>query len=131
MKDQTKKWLEYADENLRSAKVLLESELFNPCLQNVQQAVEKMLKAVLAESAIKIKKTHSINELVLILAEKGMNVDIEEDERDLIDSIYLPSKYPIGGILPDFEPDMKTCRQCVSVAEHVRDSITSYLSKNS
>ena len=123
MRDQTKKWLEYADENLRSAKVLLESELFNPCLQNVQQAVEKMLKAVLTESAIKIKKTHSINELVTILVENGKKFDIEEDERDLIDSIYLPSKYPIGGILPDFEPDMKTCRQCVTIADRLRESV--------
>ena len=57
MKDQTKKWLEYADENLQSAKVLLESELFNPCLQNVQQSVEKMLKAVLVELGIKITQT--------------------------------------------------------------------------
>jgi len=131
MKDQTKKWLEYADENLRSAKVLLESELFNPCLQNVQQAIEKMLKAVLAESGIKIKKTHSINELVTIITENGMEVDIEEDERDLIDSIYLPSKYPIGGILPDFEADMQTCRQCVSISERLRDSVISFLTKDS
>jgi HEPN domain-containing protein len=131
MKDQTKKWLEYADENLRSAKVLLESELFNPCLQNVQQSVEKMLKAVLAELGVKIKKTHSINELVIILAEKGIKVDIQEDERDLIDSIYLPSKYPIGGILPDFDPDMQTCKQCVAVAERVRDSVRSFISRDS
>jgi HEPN domain-containing protein len=41
MKDETKKWLEYADENLRSAGLLLGSDLFNPYLQNVQQAVEK------------------------------------------------------------------------------------------
>jgi HEPN domain-containing protein len=131
MKDQTKKWLEYADENLRSAKVLLESELFNPCLQNVQQTVEKMLKAILVESGIKIKKTHSINELVTILAENGIEVGIQEDERDLIDSIYLPSKYPIGGILPDFQPDMQICRQYVAVAERLRDSVTSFLSKDS
>jgi HEPN domain-containing protein len=131
MKDQTKKWLEYADENLQSAKVLLESELFNPCLQNVQQAVEKMLKALLVESGIKVKKTHSINELVTILGENGMKVDIEEDDRDLIDSIYLPSKYPVGGILPDFEPDMQTCRQCVAVAVRIRDSVICFLSKGS
>ena len=130
MKDPTKKWLEYADENLRSAKVLLDNELFNPCLQNVQQAVEKMLKAVLSESGIKIKKTHSINELVTILAENGMKVRIEEDERDLIDSIYLPSKYPVGGILPDFEPDMQTCVQSVAIAERVRGSISGLLSKS-
>ena len=76
MKDETKKWLEYADENLRSARLLLDSELFNPCLQNVQQAVEKMLKALLMESTKKIKKTHSINELVNILDKHGLNVDM-------------------------------------------------------
>lgn len=128
MKDETKKWLGYAEENLRSAKVLLDSELFNPCLQNAQQAVEKMLKAVLVESATKLKKTHSINELVIILAKKGLDVDITEDECDLLDSIYLPSKYPIGGILPDFEPDMQTCRKCVALADRVWDSVTNLLS---
>ncbi len=128
MKDETKKWLEYADENFRSARLLLDSELFNPCLQNVQQAVEKMLKAVLVELATKLKKTHSINELVTILAENGLKVDITEDERDLLDSIYLPSKYPLGSILPDFEPDLQTCRKCVALAERVWDSVTNLLS---
>ena len=47
MKDETKRWLYFAEENLRSAKILLESSIFNPTLQNVQQAVEKMLKAAL------------------------------------------------------------------------------------
>ena len=127
MKNETKKWLEYADENLRSARLLLDSELFNPCLQNVQQAVEKMLKALLVESATKIKKTHSINELVSLLAENGLNVDITEDDCDLLDSIYLPSKYPLGSILPDFEPDLQTCKKCIDVAERVWDSVTDLL----
>ena len=43
MKDETKKWLDYADDNLRSSKILLESSLYNTTLQNVQQAVEKTL----------------------------------------------------------------------------------------
>jgi HEPN domain-containing protein len=125
MKEQTKTWLKYADENLQSAKILLESDLFNPCLQNMQQAIEKMLKAVLVETGIKIKKTHSINELIAILAENNVEIDIEEDERDLIDSIYLPSKYPVGSVLPDFEPDEKVCRQCVAIAERLRESVHS------
>ena len=127
MKDETKQWLEYADENLMSAKVLLDNKLFNPCLQNAQQAVEKMLKAVLVELSIKFKKTHSINELVMMLAENRLDIDLAEEECELLDSIYLPSKYPLGSILPDFEPDEQTCRDCIAMAERVRESVLALL----
>ena len=60
MNDETKKWLEYTDENLASAKVLLDGKLYNPCLQNVQQAVEKMLKACLVESQAK-SRGHTVS----------------------------------------------------------------------
>jgi HEPN domain-containing protein len=129
MKDETKKWLDYADENLQSANVLLDNKLFNPCLQNIQQAVEKMLKALLIESAIKLKKTHSINELIRILSENGLKIDITEDQCDLLDSIYLPSKYPFGSVLPYFEPDLQICRKCMAVAERVKSSVESILSR--
>ena len=63
MKDESKIWLDYAQENLKSAEVLLNSELFNPCLQNVQQSIEKALKSILIEKSTKLKRTHSINDL--------------------------------------------------------------------
>jgi len=47
MSDEAGTWLRYTEENLRSARLLLEHGLLNPCLQNAQQAVEKSLKAVL------------------------------------------------------------------------------------
>lgn len=127
MKDETKKWLEYAYENLASAKVLLESELFNPCLQNAQQTVEKMLKALLIEFSIKFKKTHSINQLVTMLAENHLDIDLTEEQQELLDSIYLPSKYPFGSVLPDFEPDEQICKNCIAIAELVRESVLSLL----
>jgi len=127
MKDETKQWLKYADENLMSAKVLLDNMLFNPCLQNAQQAVEKMLKAVLVELSIKFKKTHSTNELVMMLAENRLDINLAEEECELLDSIYLPSKYPLGSILPDFEPDEQTCRDCIAMAERVRESVLALL----
>ncbi len=122
MKDETKNWLEYGDENLKSAKVLLDNKLFNPCLQNAQQAVEKMLKAVLVEFSIKFKKTHSTNELVMMLAENHLDINLAEEDRELLDSIYLPSKYPLGSILPDFEPDDQICKNCIAIAERVKES---------
>jgi len=127
MKGETKQWLKYADENLRSAKVLLDNKLFNPCLQNAQQAVEKMLKALLVEFPVKFKKTHSINELVMLLAENHLDINLAEEERELLDSIYLPSKYPLGSILPDFEPDDQICKNCIAIAERVKESVLALL----
>jgi len=63
MKDETKNWLDYAAENIESSRILLYSNLFNSCLQNVQQCVEKLLKAVLVELSAKLVKTHSISRL--------------------------------------------------------------------
>ncbi|MBL7067342.1 MAG: HEPN domain-containing protein [Candidatus Marinimicrobia bacterium] len=53
MKDETKTWLDYSKENLESSKILIKRKLFNPCLQNIQQSIEKALKAILIEQTIK------------------------------------------------------------------------------
>jgi len=127
MKDETKRWLEYGDDNLKSAKMLLNSGLFNPCLQNAQQAVEKMLKAILVEFSIKFKKTHSISELAMMLAKKQLKIDLAQEESELLDSIYLPSKYPLTSILPDFEPDEQMCKNCIAIAERVKESVLALL----
>ena len=119
MKDDSRAWLTYAGENLAAAEVLLNQGLYNPCLQNVQQSVEKSLKALLFEKAHSQRKTHSIAELVRLLANHQIAIRLTEEDCDLIDSIYLPSKYPLGGVLPDFEPDVSLCRQCLSLAESV------------
>lgn len=40
MKEEAKIWLGYSKENLQSSEVLFESNLYNTCLQNAQQAIE-------------------------------------------------------------------------------------------
>jgi HEPN domain-containing protein len=127
MKDETGKWLHYAEENLQSARLLLEHSLLNPCLQNAQQAVEKLLKALLIESSIPLQRIHSINALVGILAERGITTGLTEAECDLLDAIYVPSKYPLGSALPDFEPDTTTCHQCLEIAERLSELARQHL----
>lgn len=119
MKDETKIWLDYSKENLESAKILLESKLFNPCLQNVQQCVEKGLKALLIENSIKLKKTHSIFELRNMLFKRGFEIGITDEDCEFLDSIYLPSKYPISSVLPYYMPNLEICNNSVSIAEKV------------
>ena len=41
MQEEAESWLAYSEENLEAAKVLLDNELYNPCLYNVQQSIEK------------------------------------------------------------------------------------------
>ena len=119
MQEETKSWLTYSEENLEAAKVLIVSELYNPCLHNIQQSIEKALKSLFIEKEIAFKKTHSILELKTILEKNDIIIDITDDECDFIDSIYLPTKYPIGSALPFFQPDKEICKKSISLAEHI------------
>lgn len=130
MKDEAKVWLEYANENLASAQILLDHDLLNPCLQNAQQCVEKMLKAMLIETGIQVIRTHSIGELVAALAHARMTVPMTDEEVDLLDSIYLPSKYPLGSALPDFEPDRAVCDRCVGFALRLKQWVGQSIADN-
>jgi len=129
MKDEARIWFNYAGENLKSAGVLLKSSLFNPCLQNVQQCIEKAIKALLIENNIQPKKTHDIYELNLLLNKNKMHIDISEEECDLINTIYLPSKYPLGSALPDFEPDYNFCSNVFEIAKRVFTDIENQLNQ--
>ena len=129
MKDDTKAWLAYAVENRDSAMILLKSDFYNACLQNVQQSVEKLLKSLFVEMAFQLIKTHSISRLYGVLKENGIAIDISEDECDLLDTIYLPSKYPIGSVIPDYQPDSTVCRQCLEIAERVEASVMAVLTE--
>lgn len=127
MKDETKLWLDFSKENLKSAHILLKSELYNPSLQNIQQSIEKALKAVFVEKALKFKKTHSITVLNNILIQKGMDIELKEEDCEFIDTIYLPSKYPISQVLPDYEPNEEICQKGIKIAESVLKSVQDIL----
>lgn len=123
MQKETENWLKFSEENLAAAKILFDSELFNPCLQNIQQCIEKALKAIFIEKEILFKKTHNIMELKTALDRIGIPIILTEDECDFLDSIYLPSKYPIGSALPHYEPGIEICNKSLKLAENVFDEV--------
>ena len=51
------------------------------------------------------------------LLSAGVETGLSEEDCDLLDTIYVPSKYPIGSVLPNFNPDRKTGALCVELAE--------------
>ena len=123
MKKETQNWLKYASENLEVARLSMANGYFNACLQNTQQAAEKFLKAVLIENDAGFKKTHSIFGLKNILAAGNFEVALSDDDCDFFDSIYIPSKYPVGNALPDFQPNQKICEQAISICEQLAINI--------
>ena len=129
MKDEARTWLSYARENLDSSKVLLKNNLYNPCLQNVQQAVEKAMKAILVEKAITLKRTHDILEIKYLLHDNDIEIDITDDDCDFLNSIYLPSKYPVGSALPEYDPDEKICQDAINIAEKVLKSVNLFFGR--
>ena len=127
MRDETRVWLTYADENFEIAKLALAHGYVNSCLHNVQQTIEKALKAVVVEHGIEFRRTHSVRELTQLLANAGFLVDVSDEECDLIDSIFVPSKYPAYGVLPDSPPDQGICERCMEISERIRTSVDSIL----
>jgi HEPN domain-containing protein len=129
MKDSTAKWIAFAEENVGCARLVAENGYFNAALQNTQQAVEKALKALIIEKELEFRKTHSIQQLRDTVATAGLAEILTDEECELLDSIYLPSKYPLGPALPSGEPDKDTCKECSLIAEKALQCVTSLLDR--
>jgi HEPN domain-containing protein len=127
MRSETATWLRYAEENLAVCRLSLEKGFLNASMQNAQQCIEKALKAVVIAKGLEFRKTHSIQELAGQLTAAGLAAGISEDECELIDAIYLPSKYPMAAVVPDMEVDADTCGQCRAIAECVLNTVRKLL----
>ncbi len=127
MKDETRLWLAYAEENLALSRLSLEREYLNACLQNAQQAVEKGLKALLVEKKGGFPRSHSIRELARLAEIAEGSLALSSEDCDLLDSIYIPSKYPVFGVLPEHFADREVCLRCVLIAEKVLEQVRTRL----
>ena len=110
-------WLEFAREDSRMAELAFEDVIYTQAWFHAQQCVEKALKAACLDRGLAIRKTHSIDELTQRLQRAGVLPILTDEESALLDTIYLPSKYPLGSVLPDYEPDRAVAQQCYSLAE--------------
>jgi len=129
MRNETRFWLQYADENLDVAELALANDHLNACLHNAQQAVEKYLKTLVIEYELPFKKTHAIYALWQVLTDYGLQTALSEEECDLFDAVYMPSRYPLFSILPDEMPDRETCVKCIMISKNVKESVQFILSK--
>lgn len=97
MKEEVKRWLRLAKDDLDSAQVNFNNKQYYVCAFLCQQSVEKALKGSLIKKTGKLLKIH---DLVIL----GKKVNLPEDilqKCDELNNVYLDARYgDLGGKLP-------------------------------
>lgn len=122
MKEITRGWIEYAERDFKLAKELLKDEYYsNLSVYHSQQAIEKIIKAALEEVKIRFPKIHNVQALFSLLpTEYKSKIVIEEPELELVDDIFIESKYPSDlGLLPTGLPSKDDAQQIFVIAEKI------------
>ena len=130
MKKGTKAWMDFAHRDLESSRLLVDSEyVSNVVLFHAQQCVEKCLKALLEENGVMVPHIHSVVKLhSLVTEEAGISLTLDEDELDLVDAVYIDTRYPSGlGLLPSGFPTKEDAREILGIAEKVYKEISKRL----
>ena len=42
-------------------------------------------------------------------------------------ALKKPSKYPLGSVIPDYDPDEDVCKKAIKIAANVNDSVSTLL----
>jgi HEPN domain-containing protein len=125
MKKETQDWLKVADRDIESAEILMEQSSASPHTAfHCQQAIEKYLKAVIANNGNKVKKIH---DLIALYGMVTAIVDIPLDKTLLIEisQIYIDSRYSGEfGLLPDGSmPSDERLRVYLSFAKQIGELV--------
>lgn len=124
-KEEGKRWLEQAIEDLKWAKDLAERGGYHIACFLSQQVGEKTLKAFLYAQGEEIVIGHSVERLCHLAAKYEDNFLKKVKKWAILDSFYIPTRYPNG--LPDSIPakvyTSDAAREAVRLAGEIVDYI--------
>jgi len=112
-------WLKIAKSNLKAGKIdltLIDDEIrYEEVCYNLQQSVEKSLKALLVSKNIKFPRTHDISDLLKLLTKS--NIEVPEN---ILDASIL-TYYAVQARYPDdyHETTKKEYKEFIEIAENV------------
>jgi len=117
MRKATSSWVKNAEEELDSARVLLEHQKFRASCYHSQQCVEKGLKALIMEKGKRPGRTHDIVDLRNKTTELGWDPGLSMDDAILLNSIYRGRYLTEAGLLPHGEPSQEEAEGAQSAAQ--------------
>jgi len=92
MKKITKKWVKFAKDDLKNAKILLKNKRYLGAIYYSHQTIEKFLKAILVEKKKKVPKTHDLLDLL-----KQTELPYPRETLEFLQELnpyYNPIRYP-------------------------------------
>ena len=115
MREEVKKWINMAKDDLDSANSNFENKKYYVCVLLSQQTSEKALKAILLEKTNKIIKIH---DLVLL----GKKVNLSEDllnKCGLLSTAYLETRYSFDNKVPSKRFNQENSLKYLNIAEEI------------
>lgn len=127
MNETAKRWLIFAEDDLKMAKLALTAEIYNQVCFHARQCAEKALKALSAEQGGAPPKTHKLIDLLSSI--RNPQIAALRQALQLLDRFYMTTRYPdtLPGSLPEglpIEADAQSALQTAQrVIEVVRDAL--------
>lgn len=77
------------------------------------------MKALLEETGVPVPHIHNVTKLSALLEEEAkISIVLDEDELDLVDAVYIDTRYPAGfGLLASGFPTVEDARTVLQIAE--------------
>ncbi len=123
MKEDVKRWMEFAGEDLKMAELAQKEKIYNHVCFHSQQCAEKAIKAMFLHKERIHPRSHKLADLLNELQEEILNP--LHDEIVLLDRFYIPARYPdaLPGILPEGLPGEKDAEEALATARKTLDVI--------
>ncbi|WP_411681297.1 HEPN domain-containing protein [Clostridium thailandense] len=120
-----KDWIEKAERDLKSAKILKEHDCGNDVVAfHCQQSVEKSLKAYLISKGEGIVSGHSL--IYLCKLSENHNSEFKNYIKDcgFLNQYYIETRYPADNplIISDYESE-----ECIGIAEKIYRTIIEFI----
>lgn len=117
--DEARRWLRFAEEDLKVASWALEEGIYTQVCFHAQQCAEKAIKGLIVYQGRVPPKTHRL--LILIDHLDSYPFRRTREEIGLLDLFYIPARYPdaLPGMLPQGYPDLSIAQQALSIAEAI------------
>ncbi len=130
MKRETEYWIKAAEDDLNVIREIIDNQsLTNMIAFHSQQAIEKSIKAVLAEKENNVPRLHNIIALEGKIA-TYLKLNFDQEIFAQINDLYIDSRYPTDvGLLPDGKPSKEIANIFFETAIKIFKEITGYLSK--